>query len=217
MQALSYFHSAFAAMRVTTEHHHARSTESAAPVHARPIESRLRETTDSETSGSVSSLSYRRSEKTTLYIRTQEGDIVRLTFKTRESASLQVAQAQDADGETTEIALNTRSSSKLSIKIHGDLNEEEVAAIQDAIDQAIDLADDFFGGDLQAVFESAAAFDIDGEQLASVKLKMSTRERLTYSVSGFVSTPMTRPEISPETARRPLPHRAIQHPQSLRH
>ena len=205
MQALSSFHSAFAAMRVSTEHHHARSTESAAPVHARPIESRPRETTDPETSGSVSSLSYRRSEKTTLYIRTQEGDVVRLTFKTRESASLQVAQAQDADGETTEIALNTRSSSKLSIKIHGDLNEEEVAAIQDAIDQAIDLADDFFGGDLQAAFESAAAFDIDGEQLASVKLRMSTRERLTYSVRGFVSTPMTRPEISPETATTPAP------------
>jgi hypothetical protein len=145
-----------------------------------------------EASERASALRYSRSEKTTLFIRTQEGDVVRLKFKTRESTELQAAGQEGGDTEAPEVTLQSRRSSSLSIKVRGDLNPEEAAAIQDAVDQAIGLAEDFFGGDLQAAFASAAAFDVDGEQLARVHLKMRLRETLTYTAQGVVSMPAMR-------------------------
>jgi len=144
-----------------------------------------------ETEASAASLRYQRSEKTTLHIRTQEGDVVRIKFQARESLQVEAEQeGVEADPESTELELSARSSSKLSIKVHGHLNAEELAAIRDAVDQAMLIADDFFGGDLQAAFETASALDVDGEQLAKVKLKLRVRESVTYTAQGFASGPI---------------------------
>ena len=96
MQVVSGFHSARSAMNLVAEQER---TSSAEPTRLAATPAAPVDVSGPEASGSASSLRYRRSERTTLFIRTQEGDLVRLSFRTRESVNLQTAHAQDGDGE----------------------------------------------------------------------------------------------------------------------
>ena len=146
------------------------------------------------------SLRYHRSENTSLKIRTQEGDVVRIRFQTRESAKAELSHEVGDGVESTELKLSSRSSEKLSIRVKGHLNEAELAAIHSAIDQAASIADSFFSGDVGSAFEAASALDVDGDQLARFKLKMRVRESVTYSAHDSLTR--SRPDAlpSPEAA-----------------
>jgi hypothetical protein len=155
---------------------------------------------ESPTSADFASLRYRRTEKVGLFIQTQEGDSVRLRFKTKETLKLDAAQVQTGDETTNAIELRSRNNSKISISIKGDLNADELAAIQQAFEQATALAGEFFAGGVEAAFEGAAALNFDAEQLARVHLRARSSERLTYSARGFGSEPTIpdTPEPPPE-------------------
>src|SRR5262249_39274147 len=90
------------------------------------------------------SLSYRRSERTAIYVRTQEGDTVRLKIKLRESVQADATQAERGDEGATELRLAARTSAKIAVSVDGNLSEAEQAAIASVLDQATDLADEFF-------------------------------------------------------------------------
>ncbi len=151
------------------------------------------EATPNQANDSAASMTYKRTERVGLFIQTTEGDAVRLRFGTRER--LTIDQAQGEEGTAGEVAMTSRTNSKISISIKGDLNADEMAAIQQTFEQATALADEFFAGNLQAAFEGAAALNFDGEQLARVSLKASLKQQLTYSSSGF--TPAAPPAEAP--------------------
>lgn len=207
MHVLNSFHSALASLG----HSAPASAETPQPA-AVPTPSTIppQETDSAGPNRQASSLTYRRSERTTLYIQTQEGDVVRLKFSSREATSLETASERGGGIETTELSLQTRTASKLSVRVRGDLNAEELAAIVDTINQAVELADDFFGGDVQAAFQSAAAFDIDGEQLAMVTLKMRMKERLTYTAVGFVGPSVAAASGTGPTALPSVPDTSVE-------
>jgi hypothetical protein len=140
---------------------------------------------------SASALSFSHSDRTTLFITTQDGDTVRLKIKSSESMSASSAELETGDGLLTEVRLQTQSTTKISFTINGDLSAEELTAIRGVVEQASELAQDFFAGDLQSAFAAAADFNIDASQLASVGLRMSSRAQLTYSEIG-----MPRPSAS---------------------
>lgn len=146
---------------------------------------------------SVDSMTYRRSERTTLYIRTREGDVVRLKFRSREALKLESSRTSDGESVRTELELSAKSKSTLSVQVRGNLNAEELAAIQSAIEQAGVIAEEFFAGDLAAAFDSVAALDIDGSQLARVTLNVRAREHLTYS--SYRATTSTPESYTPLT------------------
>lgn len=157
--------------------------------HCAPPEAGQLRNRSTEDTGSSAAISYRRSEKTTLVIKTQEGDLVRLSFKARDTAAGTIATATDGESELTELTLAAKSSTRLAVFVKGDLNADELAAIQSVVEQAGSLAREFFGGDSEAAFAQAAALEIDGAQLAKVALKMRVREQLAYSAAGFAGTP----------------------------
>lgn len=147
---------------------------------------------------------YKKSEHTALFIETQEGDVVRLDFRARDSAQLRASQGTDG----SEIRFRAESSTKLAVDVRGDLNAEEMEAIQATIAQAADLADDFFDGDVAAAFGAAAELDIDGDQLARVKLNMRSVERLTYTSRGRGQIP--KPEQAPAGGMQVLDEAPVQ-------
>ena len=146
---------------------------------------------------SADALTYKRSEQTTLLIQTQEGDTVRLKIKTRESLDAASATTQSGDRLVAELQLAARSSTQIAISVDGDLNPDELAAIQSVVEQAGVLADAFFAGDLQSAFSDAAALQIDPTQLAQVGLRLSVREQLTYTHLG---TARPEPTSTPAVA-----------------
>lgn len=129
-------------------------------------------------------------QRSTIRIRTQEGDTVRLSLRSSSRLSATDAAFSSAgnSGSVTEVELSSQS--RLSLRIEGDLNDSELAAIQNVFAQAEKIANEFFDGDIGAAFNLAEGFEFDTEQLARVKLGFQSREvtRISYAESVRVAT-----------------------------
>ncbi|MSR13933.1 MAG: hypothetical protein EXR86_05075 [Gammaproteobacteria bacterium] len=158
-------------------HHQARSVTECVPNGSQPAQPAT------EPQG-FAALSFSHSDRTTLFITTQDGDTVRLKIKTRESISLDTNEQEAGDRLLTEFTLQAQSSTKVSFVVNGDLSADELGAIRSVVEQAGAIAQEFFAGDLQSAFAAAADFNIDATQLAIVGFRMSSREQLTYTQSG---------------------------------
>lgn len=157
--------------------HSAGSMPRAPEASCRPCEPRPA----AEDGATAATLRYRRTERTALYIQTQEGDVVKLRIKVRDALSAAVS-GSSTDESPSDISVTSRNTLKISFSVEGDLNADELAAIRSVVEQASTLAADFFDGDLPKAFANAAALDIDAAQLARVGLKLSVR--VTYAASG---------------------------------
>lgn len=117
-------------------------------------------------------------EKGVLEIRTQEGDVVTVKFANRTDVRAGTAQfmsgAQEVD--SSGLSISTRSCAQLSVE--GDLDADELQAIQDVVQKIDALANDFFAGNVDEALAKAADLDIDTEQLANVALRLSLKQRV---------------------------------------
>jgi len=115
-------------------------------------------------------------QRTSIRIRTQEGDVVRLSIKRSDqfSATDKTSSENGNTVSSTEVSVSTRS--RMVLKIEGDINEAEYAAIQNVFSQAEEIANSFFGGDLQAAFDSAQGFEFDMGQLARVNMRFRLQQ-----------------------------------------
>ncbi len=111
---------------------------------------------------------------------TLDGDKVRITAANASSSE----STKSADGSSTK----TLQVAGYSVEVDGDLNEEEMASLKDLFSKVSDISDKFYSGDLQGAFDQAVKLDINGTQLASMSLNMTTasvRATETYgSVAG---------------------------------
>ncbi|MEZ5500474.1 MAG: hypothetical protein R3E77_13745 [Steroidobacteraceae bacterium] len=113
-------------------------------------------------------------QKASLSFRTQEGDLVKIRLV---SSSVTEADYQ-SDGETGDsLSFSTDSSTRLALRIKGDINNDEQAAIQAVLDKVASLSASFFSGDVAGAFAAAADLQIDPAQLASFALKLRYREQ----------------------------------------
>ena len=136
-----------------------------------------------ESSASVLAIDTRIRQRSAIRIRTQEGDLVSLVLNVRQRLSARDS-AISADGlAMTQTSVAVAERSKLSLRVEGDLNDAELAAIRAVIDQASDVADEFFAGDLRAAFEAAGDLEFDASQLERVNLRLRSREVSTVSFS----------------------------------
>ena len=133
---------------------------------------------------SAASLTYRRAERTALQIRTQEGDVVRLKFNVEDSLRAEAATVEDDDTVIAELSVRARSTTRVKISVQGDLNADELAAIQSVVEQAGALANEFFAGGTAEAAALASAIELNPDQLEQVRLRLSLRERLTYTQIG---------------------------------
>ena len=152
-------------------------------------------------------MTYRSSAQTSLFIKTQEGDTVRLKIQTSEAVKLSASQLEDGDNLVRQMQLQGTSGTQIKFFVNGDLNADELTAITKVIDQAGLLAEDFFANGVDSAFQAASALDIDGQQLAKVGLKLSAREQFTYtqrSVLAAAPTATAASNLAP-TASMPPP------------
>ncbi|HEX4937337.1 MAG TPA: hypothetical protein VFX11_01595, partial [Candidatus Kapabacteria bacterium] len=73
----------------------------------------------------------------------------------------------------------------LSFTVEGDLNEAELASLNDLFGQVNDVAETFYGGNIEEAFNQAMDVGMDPEQLASFAVNMNQTEavavRSTYA------------------------------------
>lgn len=138
-------------------------------------------------SASVLSIDSASRQESTIRIRTQEGDTVKITLRQSSELSASAVSATDANGSVSGTQINLANGSSLSLSFEGDINDQELAAIQDVFKQAAVVANDFFGGDLAAAVQDAQGFQFDSSQLARVSLGFRS-EQVTKAHFASVST-----------------------------
>ncbi len=135
----------------------------------------------------------RHSESTRLQIRTREGDLV--SFDVRQTSRVKISDEQmtGTAGSASSTSLHVSESSRIRLRVEGDLNASEREAIRGVFDAAEKLAEKFFGGDMSAALEIAAALEIDHEQLARVSMKFRSVLRVNAQQSTRTSAPASAP------------------------
>lgn len=82
-----------------------------------------------------------------LSLKTREGDLVSLSFAGEQSLSESSSQTQTQDGGTVqEFSSVARAAASYSLTVQGDLNAEELAAINKLAEEIAPLAREFFAG-----------------------------------------------------------------------
>jgi hypothetical protein len=139
-----------------------------------------------ESSATVLSADTRLQQRSTIRIRTQEGDIVRFDLRFAERFSAKDVAMTDGDMMFASTQVEVSSRTRMALKVNGDLNEAELAAVQKVFAQAESIANEFFNGDLAAAFDMAAGLEYDTEQLARVGMRF--REKLVSNVDRRAAT-----------------------------
>ena len=120
-----------------------------------------------------------------LSITTADGDIVSISF-----SALQESQASEylsyySGNNSTELGYQNSSSSysamNFSYSVQGDLDEDEMQAIQSLIKDISKIENDFFSGNIDDAFNKAVELGYDEEQLSSFNLEL--RQTQTNYVS----------------------------------
>ena len=127
-----------------------------------------------ESSGVFAAASVERNSAFELTVQTAEGDVATLSFSSDSTFSL----AGVASGANQALAADASESSKLQVSVQGNLNDAELASINKLAQQVSAVADDFFGGDMNAALKSASRIDIStqADTLSAYAFSMQTQE-----------------------------------------
>lgn len=129
-----------------------------------------------------SSYSYSREESQSLELTTADGDKVSLSFSSLQSAEYAETFAQ-LDTEEVQAQLSSQSASvyqgvNFSFSVEGELDEDEIEAISDLVQELGELSDEFFTGNPDEAFERALALDFDESEIAGFAYEHTLKERV---------------------------------------
>lgn len=139
---------------------------------------------------------------------TQEGDVVKISAMSDKASFQEALLAQSEDGELYYNYAEESNRSGFNLQVKGDLNESEMAALEDLMAQVNDLADEFYTGDLGTAFDMAMELTSDADQIAqfSLDLKQSYVSQTEYgAMSGDPLTNYAQPAL-PKGLAEPLAH-----------
>lgn len=146
------------------------------------LDKRFGSTPAPTTGGSVSAAAYSerfsaRAETFDMAITTRDGDRLRISVAQASAnwSQTAVGAAKTANGSAV-VGASQSGSLQIGgwqVEVEGELDEEEVAALEKLFTQVQDLSDKFYAGDLNGAFDRAMALDMDGEQLASMSLRLT--------------------------------------------
>ena len=154
-------------------------------------------------SGSLVSAS--RELDSTLQLTTAEGDTVTVNLSRNQTVT--AGRASNADGEAG--FAGSASGTQISIRIEGELNEEESEAIEEVIEDVAKLAARLYSGEVTSAFARLQKLDVDAEQLTGIALSLSSRYAYT-AVSTYTGVSATTaavagsaPSATPVSAEAP--------------
>lgn len=118
-----------------------------------------------------------RAETFDLQVTTRDGDRLSISVAAASASWSQSAAVVARDGQGSLEAVASRSGSLqiggFQVRVEGELDEEERAALEDLFGQVRELSDQFYAGDLAGAFDRAMQLDMDGSQLASMSLRLT--------------------------------------------
>ncbi len=134
------------------------------------------------TSGSLVAAAYSErfsalAETFDMQVTTRDGDKLRISVAQASASWSQSSVAAASDGRSSVVSASSQSGSLRiggwQVDVEGELDDDEVKALEKLFGQVQELSDKFYAGDLSGAFDRAMSLNMDGEQLASMSLRLT--------------------------------------------
>lgn len=110
-------------------------------------------------------------------VTTRDGDRLRISIAQASANWSQIGVVASSNGNGSALVASSQSGSlqigAWQVSVEGELDEQERGALEKLFGQVQELSDKFYSGDLSGAFDRAMALDMDGEQLASMSLRLT--------------------------------------------
>jgi len=148
-------------------------------------------------------------EKFSLDIVTAENDHVSIRFRSTDISEFAAAKTTSGSGTALVAGAHVISRGQLQIAVQGDLSDTELTAIGDLLDKVNGIAEDFFGGDVQAAFAAASRVDFDSQALSSFDLKLKYSQSVAYArqysdTAALISAPAAKAPSAGQPVLAPI-------------
>lgn len=111
-------------------------------------------------------LGMQETEKGSIAITTLDGDDINISFGSQTT----LAQTQSATDTGYSSQTSYSRSQSFTLEVNGELDDDELKAINSLVENISGLADEFFNGDVQKAFEQASELGFDASQIAQYSL-----------------------------------------------
>ena len=133
-----------------------------------------------EGSSSIAAYSERfaaQAETFEMSVTTRDGDRLRISIAQASANWSQTGVVASSNGQGSSAVASSQSGSlqigAWQISVEGELDDEERGALEKLFGQVQELSNKFYAGDLSGAFDRAMALEMDGEQLASMSLRLT--------------------------------------------
>lgn len=133
-----------------------------------------------EGSSSIAAYSERfaaQAETFEMSVTTRDGDRLRISIAQASANWSQSGVVASSNGNGRSMVASSQSGSLQiagwQVSVEGELDDEERAALEKLFGQVQELSNKFYSGDLNSAFDRAMALEMDGEQLASMSLRLT--------------------------------------------
>ena len=133
-----------------------------------------------EGSSSIAAYSERftaQAESFEMSVTTRDGDRLRISIAQASANWSQSGVVASSNGQGSSAVASSQAGSlqigAWQVSVEGELDDEERGALEKLFGQVQELSDKFYSGDLSGAFDRAMALELDGEQLASMSLRLT--------------------------------------------
>lgn len=127
---------------------------------------------------------FAKAESLSLSIQTRDGDQVTINFAHSATHQYSAGIEQQNGQQQSVFNLSRHEQSDYQFSVQGDLDNDEIDALQNLIKDMAEIANDFFAGDLQQAFASASTYRLDRTELAAMNLQLTRTEQYS-SISRY--------------------------------
>ncbi len=142
---------------------------------------------DIAASASFGQVSYAQSNSFNFEVETADGDIVTISAKSKDVYAAEYRAGSFSNGNRSgsfeEFTSQSYQSSRFDMSVVGELDEGELAALDQLMAKVEDLSADFFAGDLDSAFNQALNLGYDTDELVGYSLNLRQVEVQRVSVA----------------------------------
>jgi hypothetical protein len=103
------------------------------------------------------------------------------------------------DTEDVGVITGLKETSEFAFNVEGELDEQEMAAIEDLLNQIMSLADEFYNGDIDKAYEVAMDMGYNQNEIASYSLKLRQTEQFSATAVYQNLAPVAETSETPAT------------------
>jgi len=133
------------------------------------------------TQWSASSVAVSASREFAMEVTTREGDVVKINVSSARDFAALVANFENEDVSAEGFDATLSGEDNFSFTVEGELDEGEMSALTDLFAQVNDIAETFYGGDVEAAFEQAMAVGYDQNELAGFAANMTQTQNVAVT------------------------------------